>query len=39
MFSTESLGTRHQPIGAHAVFQHSEIMNVASNALPDRIFK
>ncbi|CAF1660948.1 unnamed protein product [Rotaria magnacalcarata] len=37
--STESLGTRHQPIGAHAVFQHSEIMNVASNALPDRIFK
>ncbi|CAF3256647.1 unnamed protein product [Rotaria socialis] len=38
-FSTENLGTRHQPIGAHAAFQYSEIMNVASNAAPDRIFK
>ncbi|CAF4169459.1 unnamed protein product [Rotaria sp. Silwood2] len=36
---TEKLGTRHQPVGAQTVFQHSELMNVASNAVPDRIFK
>lgn len=26
MFSTKPLGTRDQPIGANAVFQHSELM-------------
>ncbi|CAF0982863.1 unnamed protein product [Rotaria sordida] len=38
-FGTKKLGTRHQPIGAQTVFQHSELMNVPSNASPDRIFK
>ncbi|CAF3344475.1 unnamed protein product [Rotaria sp. Silwood1] len=36
---TERLGTRHQPVGAQTVFPHSELMNVASNAVPDRVFK
>ncbi|CAF1114045.1 unnamed protein product [Rotaria sp. Silwood1] len=36
---TEKLGTRHQPVGAQTVFPHSELMNVASNAVPDRVFK
>ncbi|CAF0791335.1 unnamed protein product [Adineta steineri] len=33
------LGARQQPVGANAVFQHSELMNVAPNAVPDRMFK
>ncbi|CAF0868153.1 unnamed protein product [Rotaria sordida] len=33
------LGARGQPVGANSVFQHSELMNVAPNAVPDRMFK
>ncbi|CAF1354573.1 unnamed protein product [Rotaria sordida] len=33
------LGAREQPVGANSVFQHSELMNVAPNAVPDRMFK
>ncbi|CAF0852251.1 unnamed protein product [Adineta steineri] len=33
------LGTREQPVGANSVFQHTELMSVAHNAVPDRMFK
>ncbi|CAF2633439.1 unnamed protein product [Rotaria sp. Silwood2] len=35
----KELGAREQPVGANSVFQHSELMNVAPNAVPDRMFK
>jgi len=35
----QELGAREQPLGANSVFQHSELMNVAPNAVPDRMFK
>jgi len=35
----QELGAREQPVGANSVFQHSELMNVAPNAVPDRMFK
>ncbi|CAF5211381.1 unnamed protein product, partial [Rotaria magnacalcarata] len=35
----QELGARQQPVGANSVFQHSELMNVAPNAVPDRMFK
>ncbi|CAF1133868.1 unnamed protein product [Adineta ricciae] len=33
------LGAREQPVGANTVFQHSELMNVSPNAVPERMFK
>ncbi|UJR30236.1 hypothetical protein I4U23_017774 [Adineta vaga] len=33
------LGAREQPVGANSDFQHSELMNVAANAVPERMFK
>ncbi|CAF1035557.1 unnamed protein product [Didymodactylos carnosus] len=35
----QELGAREQPVGASAVLQHSELMTVAPNAVPDRMFK
>lgn len=35
----QDLGAREQPVGANSVFQHTELMNVAPNAVPDRMFK
>jgi small GTP-binding protein len=35
----QELGAREQPVGANSVFQHSELLNVAPNAVPDRMFK
>ncbi|CAF1086593.1 unnamed protein product [Didymodactylos carnosus] len=35
----QELGAREQPVGANAILQHSELMTVPQNAVPDRIFK
>ncbi|CAF1509459.1 unnamed protein product [Adineta ricciae] len=35
----QGLGRRQQPLGASSALQHSELMNVPQNAVPDRMYK